>query len=87
MRLDEATVDHPGEITWHRGEGPLPVIGPCPHADCPHESGRVVADGPDTTRYVLVRCEDAQGCNGACRAWQTWNAWASSEWLHVGERR
>jgi hypothetical protein len=65
----EAHVDNPGEIAWFVGHGPATVVGPCPHADCPHTATGVVAWGPDLERYELVVCDVDDGCAGTCRGW------------------
>jgi len=75
-------LDHPGEITWWPNQGPVPVLGPCPH-DCQHYLGATIAHGPDLRRYVLVRCDVPEGCDGRCRAWCPDGPHASTPWLMV----
>jgi hypothetical protein len=65
--MAEASLDHAGEVTWYPNERPLPVVGPCPHGDCEHRIGSVIAWGPDYEHYCLVRCDDE--CAGTCRTW------------------
>jgi hypothetical protein len=66
----EAHLDHPGDVTWFKGHGPAPVLGPCPHRDCPHNLLGTVAWGPDYEHYTLITCDVGGGCAGGCRAWQ-----------------
>ena len=65
--MAEAHVDTPGEIHWFSGEGPAPVLGPCPHHGCPHNALATLAWGPDHAHYELNRCD--ADCAGECRAW------------------
>lgn len=81
--MAEPHLDHPGEISWFGWQGPLPVAGPCPHSDCPHDDTRVIAHGPDFRRYTLERCDVPGGCAGACRAWHNERGRASTPWLKV----
>lgn len=74
--MAEAHLDHPGEVRWFKGHGPAPVLGPCPHTDCPHESTAAVAYGPDHAHYVLDAGVEPDGCDGTCRGW-------FGEWLHL----
>lgn len=73
--MAEPHLDHPGEISWFAGKGPLPVVGNCPHEQCQHCDAGTVAWGPDWDHYELVEC---LGCR--CRGW-----WA--EWLDNGRPR
>lgn len=61
-------LDHPGDISWWPGHGPLPVLGACPHT-CDHSLIPTIAYGPDHEHYCLVRCDDPDGCAGQCRGW------------------
>lgn len=88
--MAEVHLDHPGETRWFKGHGPALVLGPCPHADCPHEDTAAVAYGPDYAHYVLDACKEPDGCDGTCRGW--FGEWPAghvpryrppSEWLHV----
>lgn len=84
--MAEAHLDHPGEIHWFKGEGPAPVIGPCPHTDCRHLGQSVIAWGPTLDRYELVECGiagDAHGCAGRCRAWVDGRGRVTTAWLQV----
>ena len=70
--MAEAHVDHPGDVSWFAGKGPLPVIGPCPHTTCSHDQGGTIAWGPDHEHYTLNVCvvpEREGGCGGTCRGW------------------
>lgn len=67
--MGEAHLDHPGEWHWFSGYGPLPVTGPCPHTDCPHNATITIAYGPDFEHYELIICDVDAGCNGRCRGW------------------
>lgn len=70
--MAEAHLDHPGEMRWFPGKGPVPVLGPCPHSDCSHNAAGCVAYGPDYDHYVLDECQvpaEDGGCGGTCRAW------------------
>lgn len=60
--MAETHLDHPGEITWFSGYGPLPIVGPCPHI-CEHNAVRNIAWGPDFDHYTLNQCIDC-GCRG-----------------------
>lgn len=69
--MAEVHLDHPGDWFWFGGK-PAPVVGPCPHTNCPHDRTRGLAYGPDYEHYVLDECvvrEDAGGCGGQCRGW------------------
>ncbi|MFI6819740.1 hypothetical protein ACIBJE_02160 [Micromonospora sp. NPDC050187] len=84
--MAEPHLDHPGEISWFSGEHPVPVLGPCPHADCRHLGQSVIAWGPSYGRYELVECgirDDATGCAGRCRAWSDGQGRITTAWLHV----
>lgn len=84
--MAEPHLDHPGEINWFKGEGPAPVIGPCPHTDCRHLGQGVIAWGPTLDRYELVECGiagSANGCGGHCRAWVDGHGRVTTPWLHV----
>jgi len=68
----EPSLDHPGEVSWFPGKAAAPVLGPCPHTRCPHDSARCVAWGPDFEHYTLDECHvpaELGGCAGQCRAW------------------
>lgn len=84
--MAEVHVDAPGEIHWFKGEGPLPVLGPCPHA-CQHWGKGVIAWGPSEDRYELVECgmddDGAKGCAGQCRAWVNGRGQVITDWLMV----
>lgn len=70
--MAEAHLDRPGEVTWFPNKGPAPVLGPCPHTECPHDMGGCVAWGPDYEHYVLDECSvpaERGGCDRACRSW------------------
>lgn len=67
--MGEVHLDHPGEWSWFSCYGPLPIRGPCPHYDCPHDFMRDIAYGPDYDHYTLVQCDVPDGCNGLCRGW------------------
>lgn len=87
--MAEPHLDHPGEIHWFKGEIPLPVLGPCPHADCKHLGQGVIAWGPALDRYELVECgmaSDAKGCAAQCRAWVDGRGRTTTPWLHVDTR-
>lgn len=60
----KAVLDHPGEVSWFSGYGPLPIIGDCDHTDCLHRGTADIAYGPDFDHYELVECSDC-----GCRAW------------------
>ena len=81
--MAEAHLDHPGEISWYAGQGPAPVLGPCPHSDCPHDFQSCIAHGPDFRRYTLDQCDVADGCNGTCRSWHDPRMRATTAWLHI----
>lgn len=92
--MAETHLDHPGDWKWFHGRGPAPVLGPCPHATCPHERGRAIAHGPDFEHYVLTECREPAeegGCGGTCRGWYAeyppgegpFRARFPQEWLHV----
>lgn len=85
--MAEPHLDHPGEIHWFKGEGPAPVLGPCPH-DCKHLGQGVIAWGPSMERYELVECgireeEDPNGCAARCRAWVDGQGQVTTAWLQV----
>jgi len=92
--MAEVHVDHPGEVTWFKSYGPLPVLGPCPHTDCRHLGTGVIAHGPSEERYTLVACggvdpsdESPTDCAMTCRAWSDrWDR-IVTPWLHVDARR
>lgn len=67
--MGEAHLDHPGDWHWFMGHGPAEIIGDCPHENCPHHAGSVVAYGPDYRHYELIQCDVDEGCNGNCRGW------------------
>ena len=81
--MTEAHLDHPGEISWWSGYGPAPVVGPCPHTNCPHLDSACVAYGPDWKHYTLERCVMPDGCNGNCRAWHDENMRTTTPWMQV----
>lgn len=84
--MAEAHLDHPGEITWFKDKGPLPVLGPCPHSSCRHDAQSTLAWGPSMERYELVRCvmpRTGAGCGGTCRAWSDGHGRTATAWLHV----
>lgn len=60
--MAEPHLDHPGDVSWWAGKGPVVLEGPCPH-DCPHMDTHTVAWGPSFDRYELVDCL-ACGCRG-----------------------
>lgn len=66
--MSEVHLDHPGDWRWYGGR-PAVVVGPCPHATCPHDGARGIADGPDYEHYVLLQCDVPDGCAGQCRGW------------------
>ncbi len=86
--MAEPHLDHPGEIHWFKGEGPRPVLGPCPHADCRHLGQGVIAWGPTLDRYELVECgtPDDDGCAAQCRAWSDGHGRITTAWLQVDVR-
>lgn len=83
-------LDHPGEIRWFKGEGPAPVLGPCPHS-CKHLGQGVIAWGPTMDRYELVECGirpsglggDNTDCAAQCRAWIDGYGLVTTAWLQV----
>jgi hypothetical protein len=88
--MAEAHLDHPGEISWFKGYGPLPVLGPCPHAECNHLGDGVIAWGPTMERFGLVTCgsirpadESPGDCAGHCRAWVDDRGRQVTPWLNV----
>jgi hypothetical protein len=87
--MAEAHLDHPGEVSWYKGYGPSPVLGPCPHCDCPHNAQSVIGWGPSLDRYELSQCDVAEGCDGGCRAWVDGRGRVRTAWLQVeaAERR
>jgi hypothetical protein len=66
--MAEVHLDHPGDVTWFKGYGPLPTLGPCEHV-CEHRAIGDIAWGPDFERYTLIKCDDPDGCAGRCRGW------------------
>lgn len=82
--MAEPHLDHPGEISWFKGEGPRTVLGSCPHGSCPHHAQSTIAWGPSMKQYELVVCDvgDA-GCRSTCRAWVDGRGVATSPWLQV----
>ncbi len=85
--MAEPHLDHPGEITWFKGCGPLPVLGPCPHTSCSHVVLSTVAWGPSMNRYELVVCDmprTGAGCAGNCRVWVDERGRVTTNWLRVG---
>lgn len=83
--MAEAHLDHPDEISWYKGYGSAPVLGPCPH-DCPHGNQSVIGWGPDMRRYEMVQCDELSGCNTTCRAWADGRGVETTDWLHVDWR-
>lgn len=81
--MAQVYLDHPGDLHWFSGYGPREVLGPCPHAACPHNAQSVVAWGPDATRYELMDCDVDDGCAGNCRAWVNGRGVATTPWLQV----
>lgn len=76
--MAEPHLDHPGEITWFKNYGPLPIIGPLTQ-DCDHDGAGVVAWGPDMQRYTLDECRKC-----GCRAWHSERPFrATTPWLQV----
>lgn len=69
--MSETHLDHPGEISWFKGQGPAKTLGPCQHSNCEHEIGGVIAWGPNFEHYSLIECRVKDGCNGKCRGWST----------------
>ena len=69
--MAEAYVDPDmrGRVHFFSGYGPADVLGDCPHNACGHYGQSVIAWGPDERRYVLVTCDDNDGCAGHCRGW------------------
>lgn len=59
------------DVKWFAGYGPVEVVGPCLHADCPHNATSVIAWGPSLKHYELVTCDVPEGCNGRCRVWES----------------
>lgn len=93
--MAEVHLDHPGEITWFKGRGSLPIAGPCMHAECHHLGQSVIAWGPSLDRYELVSCgslnhddESPSDCAGRCRAWVDSRGVVVTPWMMVdsGER-
>ncbi len=80
--MAEAHLDHPGEISWYKGYGPVLVLGPCPHA-CPHNAQSAIGWGPDMQRYELVQCDVLGGCETSCRAWANGHGAVATGWLLV----
>lgn len=88
--MAEAHLDHPGEISWFKSYGPLPVLGPCPHSRCKHLGQGVIGWGPAMDRYELVECgsidpadEAEDDCAGQCRAWVDGQGRVTTTWLNV----
>lgn len=79
--MAEAHLDHPGDFHWFSSYGPLPLLGECPHVDCPHSATSVIAWGPDLTRYELVQCD--LDCDSSCRAWIDGHGAVTTPWLRV----
>jgi hypothetical protein len=85
--MAEAHLDHPGEVSWFKRYGPLPVLGPCPHAECTHLSTGVIGWGPSMDLYELVACgsvdwdESPSNCAMRCRAWVNHLGQVVSPWL------
>jgi hypothetical protein len=77
----KAHLDHPGDLHWFSGYGPLAVLGECPHAACRHTGTSVIAWGPDLARYELVQCD--LDCDSSCRAWVDGRGVATTPWLRV----
>lgn len=87
-------LDHPGEVSWFKGEGPAQVLGPCPHSDCRHLGTGVIGWGPSMARYELVACgsidpadESPSDCAMTCRAWSDERGNIVTPWLHVDHAR
>lgn len=85
--MAEPHLDHPGEIHWFKGEGPVPILGLCPHT-CKHLGQGVIAWGPTMERYELVECgiretEEPDACAGRCRAWIDGHGRVTTAWLMV----
>jgi hypothetical protein len=78
--VSDAHLDHPGDISWFKGYGPVRIIRACPHDLCPHNAISDIAWGPDYEHYTLVTCDVPEGCDGFCRAW-------SPEYPHNDPRR
>lgn len=70
-----------GQVEWFPGYGPERVTGPCGHPGCGHDQVTVIAWGPDSRLYELVRCD--AGCGGQCRAWVDARGVATTAWLAV----
>lgn len=88
--MAEPHLDHPGQISWFKGHGPLPVLGPCPHTNCQHWGQGVIAWGPSMDRYELVACgsidpaDEAPGdCAMTCRAWVDGQGRVVTQWENV----
>lgn len=88
--MSEPNLDHPGQIHWFAGEGPAPVLGPCPHTSCQHWGHGVIAWGPSYERYELVVCgsinpadESDKDCAMRCRAWIDERGRVMTPWLTV----
>lgn len=81
-------VDNPDCIidwfaSYPESERSRPVVGRCPHKDCPHNMTAVVGWGPDLAHYELSRCDVEDGCNRDCRGWMAGTGATSYE-LHRG---
>lgn len=80
------------DVHWFHGWGPAEPDGPCPHSKCRHWGQSTIAHGPSLRHYELVRCDDDDGCNGECRAWQAATPTSnggipnSHPFLHVGRQ-
>ncbi len=88
--MAEPHLDHPGRMSWYRGRGPAPVLGPCPHDNCEHWGTSVVGWGPTMERYELVECgsldraaESPGDCATTCRAWVDGDGRTTTAWVHV----
>lgn len=86
--MAEAHLDHPGEVSWFKGHSPLPVLGPCTHAECRHLGTAVIGWGPSMERYELVTCgslyssdESPSDCASRCRAWVDDRGRVVTPWL------
>jgi len=85
--MAEVHLDHPGDVSWFAGHGPLPVIGPCPHDTCEHTIIPTIGYGPDFEHYCLVRCDDPNGCAGQCRGWTAEYPHGQGPQLRLGQFR
>lgn len=57
------------DVRWFAGYDAKPIVGPCPHT-CQHRDSRVIAWGPSLRHYELIQCDDEDGCQQRCRAWE-----------------